>query len=346
MLDEPTAALGVAQTAQVLDLIKRLRERGLGVVVISHNLADVFEVADRIVVLRLGRNGGEFAGRRRDQPQAVVAAITGASGNGQVAPRPTPSASHERRTAGRRRAQSARARTRRGAVLVEGELGSLRVMLGLAIIWTIFAIANDRFLTAVNLTNLSLQIAAVGTISIGVVLVLLLGEIDLSVGVVSGLAAAVHGGAQRQARLERLPRDRRRRSRSAPRSALFQGTVVTRFGDPVVRRHARRPARLAGRAAGGARRHRHGQHHRPRHHEPRRRRSSPTAIGWVLAGACIAVAACSSQLGARRAARAAPGSSRRRSSARSRAHRRGRAVAIARRRSRSSTATAACRSRS
>src|SRR5436305_5056040 len=60
LLDEPTAALGVAQTAQVLELVKRLRERGLGVVVISHNLADVFEVADRIVVLRLGRPAGSF----------------------------------------------------------------------------------------------------------------------------------------------------------------------------------------------------------------------------------------------------------------------------------------------
>ena len=58
LLDEPTAALGVAQTATVLELIKRLRERGLGVVVISHNLADVFEVADRIFVLRLGRPAG------------------------------------------------------------------------------------------------------------------------------------------------------------------------------------------------------------------------------------------------------------------------------------------------
>src|SRR3954454_12645080 len=55
LLDEPTAALGVAQTAQVLGLIKRLKERGLGVIVISHNLADVFEVTDRIFVLRLGK---------------------------------------------------------------------------------------------------------------------------------------------------------------------------------------------------------------------------------------------------------------------------------------------------
>jgi D-xylose transport system ATP-binding protein len=83
LLDEPTAALGVAQTAQVLALIKRLRERGLGVVVISHNLADVFEVADRIVVLRLGRRVAAFD-RSASQDQ-VVAAITGADirGNGR-----------------------------------------------------------------------------------------------------------------------------------------------------------------------------------------------------------------------------------------------------------------------
>ena len=77
LLDEPTAALGVAQTAQVLDLIGRLRERGLGVVVISHNLADVFEVADRIAVLRLGRNAGDYDPTKVSRQQ-IVAAITGA----------------------------------------------------------------------------------------------------------------------------------------------------------------------------------------------------------------------------------------------------------------------------
>ena len=66
MLDEPTAALGIVQTAQILKLIERLRERGLGVIVISHNLADVFEVADRIAVLRLGRLAATLQGRRRD----------------------------------------------------------------------------------------------------------------------------------------------------------------------------------------------------------------------------------------------------------------------------------------
>ena len=77
ILDEPTAALGVAQTAQVLDLVVRLKERGLAVIVISHNLLNVFEVCDRIVVLRLGRNAGEFRVQDATQEQ-VVAAITGA----------------------------------------------------------------------------------------------------------------------------------------------------------------------------------------------------------------------------------------------------------------------------
>ncbi len=79
ILDEPTAALGVAQTAEVLDLIERVRERGLGVVMISHNMEDVRAVADRIVVLRLGRNNGVFDADVSSE--ALVAAITGASDN-------------------------------------------------------------------------------------------------------------------------------------------------------------------------------------------------------------------------------------------------------------------------
>jgi D-xylose transport system ATP-binding protein len=77
LLDEPTAALGVAQTRQVLNLIRRLRDQGLAVVVISHNLADVFEVVDRVVVLRLGRKVASFD-IKSTTPEQVVAAITGA----------------------------------------------------------------------------------------------------------------------------------------------------------------------------------------------------------------------------------------------------------------------------
>ncbi|PTL77297.1 ATP-binding cassette domain-containing protein [Vitiosangium sp. GDMCC 1.1324] len=76
LLDEPTAALGVAQTRQVLDLIRRLREQGLGVVVISHNLADVFSVADRITVMRLGRRVASFDAKATREVE-VVSAITG-----------------------------------------------------------------------------------------------------------------------------------------------------------------------------------------------------------------------------------------------------------------------------
>jgi D-xylose transport system ATP-binding protein len=76
MLDEPTAALGVPQTKQVLELILKLKERGLGVVVISHNLADVFQIADRIFVLRLGRPSGDFSSAEVTE-EHVVAAITG-----------------------------------------------------------------------------------------------------------------------------------------------------------------------------------------------------------------------------------------------------------------------------
>ncbi len=79
LLDEPTAALGVAQTAEVLDLIERVRERGLGVIMISHNMEDVRAVADRIVVLRLGRNNGVFTPDASNQE--LVSAITGASDN-------------------------------------------------------------------------------------------------------------------------------------------------------------------------------------------------------------------------------------------------------------------------
>lgn len=75
--------------------------------------------------------------------------------------------------------------------LGRGELESVRVLIGIAVIWTIFQVANDRYLSAINLSNLVLQMAGVATISIGVVLILLLGEIDLSVGAVSGLASAV-----------------------------------------------------------------------------------------------------------------------------------------------------------
>jgi D-xylose transport system permease protein len=116
--------------------------------------------------------------------------------------------------------------------LSEGEAGSLRVLVTLAVIWVIFAIAHDRFLTPVNLTNLALQTVAVATISVGVVLVLLLGEIDLSVGAVSGLAAAItavlsvkHGWPPVPALAAGVA--------AGAAIGTFQGTVATRLEIPT-----------------------------------------------------------------------------------------------------------------
>ena len=90
ILDEPTAALGVAQTRQVLDLVRRLAERGLGVIVISHNLHDLFEIADRFLVLRLGQSVGSYK-RSETTQQQIVEAITAGELSvvpGQEAPHP------------------------------------------------------------------------------------------------------------------------------------------------------------------------------------------------------------------------------------------------------------------
>jgi len=81
LLDEPTAALGVAQTRQVLDLVRRLAENGLGVVLISHNMADVFEVADRISTLYLGRLVADLPAKETTHSQVVELITAGRSGD-------------------------------------------------------------------------------------------------------------------------------------------------------------------------------------------------------------------------------------------------------------------------
>ncbi len=81
LLDEPTAALGVAQTRQVLDLVRRLAEQGLGVVLISHNMADVFEVSDRVATLYLGRLVADLPTRDLTHGQVVELITAGRSGD-------------------------------------------------------------------------------------------------------------------------------------------------------------------------------------------------------------------------------------------------------------------------
>ena len=240
LLDEPTAALGVAQTAQVLKLIKKLRERDLGVVVISHNLADVFEVADRIFVLRLGTRRRDLPGRSDDR---------GACRRGDHRPRRQRGG---RAQGSRRRGASAdRARTvetseRRPSRpiskapppkpaetlrrLIQGDLASLRVVIGLALIWAIFQFENSRFLSAENLTNLGAPDHG-HRVDLGRDRLRPPARRDRPLGRRGQRPrGGLHGGAQRQARLEPLPGDRGRgrgrharsafsRARSSPASA-------------------------------------------------------------------------------------------------------------------------------
>src|SRR5829696_6460343 len=114
---------------------------------------------------------------------------------------------------------------------IAGDLAELRVVLALVVIWLVFYVQEPRFLSSVNLSNLVLQMTAVGLVSIGVVLVLLLGEIDLSVGAVSGLCAAImavlnvkHGWSPYLAIAAAVA--------AGVAIGLFQGSVFTRFAVP------------------------------------------------------------------------------------------------------------------
>ena len=213
ILDEPTAALGVAQTRQVLDLVKRLAERDLGVVIVTHNLHDVFEVADRITVLRLGQRVA-LLDREKTTQQEVVQAITAGTldhvpgmleeEDRGVSDRPVepetsgdPTAARVEPVAADALADDVSAASFGGYVRLwwqgirAGELGSLPIIVGLLVIVVVFGLLDDTFLTERNFTNLLLQMSAIATIAIGVVFVLLIGEIDLSVAFVSAVGGVV-----------------------------------------------------------------------------------------------------------------------------------------------------------
>ena len=226
ILDEPTAALGVAQTAEVLNLVERLRENGHGVIMISHNMDDVRAVADRVVVLRLGRNNGVFDARMYITEEIVAADHRCRGQRRHPTRRPRLQASRDRppkgasvsdvdtqstadrgydlqdeRLTGRRAARRGRRPGRPGprrrprrAAGHRRAAGDLDGVPGL----------NPFFLSSANLVNLLLESVPVGVIALGIVCVLLVGQIDLSVGSVSGLSAAIDGHALRQAGLAGL----------------------------------------------------------------------------------------------------------------------------------------------
>ncbi|MDE3240038.1 MAG: ATP-binding cassette domain-containing protein [Paracoccaceae bacterium] len=212
ILDEPTAALGVAQTGQVLQLVRRLADQGLAVVMISHNLNDVFSVADRIAVLRLGEMVSQGPIGDYDTQRVVELMTTGKSDH-KVAPGQSaaaaPSIAHENaREVAEARAKSGEAGPAAvvGAGHVEsfgdylrhtwskvlaGQSGVLPVVLGVILIAILFQSQNAKFLSNGNIVNLLVQGAVFMLIGMGEVFILILGEIDLSLGFVAGIGATV-----------------------------------------------------------------------------------------------------------------------------------------------------------
>ena len=210
MLDEPTAALGVAQTAEVLNLIERVRDRGHGVILISHNMEDVRAVADRIVVLRLGRNNGVFLRHHRMRnlsPRSPAPPTTPFPGARHADSPLRPTGMMRIMENDRPKSHSSTAETHACVTTREspaqsessidrtrsGDLGMLPVVVGLILISVVFTSLNPIFLAPINLANLLFDASAVGFIALGIIFVLLLGEIDLSVGSMSGLSSAMIG---------------------------------------------------------------------------------------------------------------------------------------------------------
>ncbi|MCL6705629.1 ATP-binding cassette domain-containing protein [Pseudomonas sp. R2.Fl] len=223
ILDEPTAALGVEQTRQVLELVRRLADQGLAVVMISHNLNDVFAVADRFAILRLGKlvKAGEASefdpetvvdlitlGRaaRRSQSSGIASeniyavAEQEEAGRGEAKP-PKPQPATPSTATNRTPASAVVPSTGAGTLreymhllwsrLLAGQSGVLPVVLGVILIAAIFQFENSMFLSPGNLVNLLVQGSIYMLIGMGVVFVLLLGEMDLSLGYVAGIAATV-----------------------------------------------------------------------------------------------------------------------------------------------------------
>lgn len=206
ILDEPTAALGVAQTGQVLELVRRLADQGLAVLMISHNLNDVFAVADRIAVLRLGEMVGEGPTQDFDTQRVVELMTTGKSEHVVAADNAPPAApsiavENAKKQTTQEHASAVVNSNEVGtlggylksvwAKILAGQSGVLPVLLGMILIAAIFQTQNDKFLSSGNLVNLLVQGAVFMLIGMGEVFILILGEIDLSLGFVAGIGATV-----------------------------------------------------------------------------------------------------------------------------------------------------------
>lgn len=219
ILDEPTAALGVAQTKQVLALVRRLADQGLAVIMISHNLNDVFAVADRLAVLYLGKLAA--AGKVSEfDPQLTVELMTTGHSTRHLGAADVPVVATQRpslttafapppgaRGTDMGPSPPVRSETEGGKEIAgetlgaygrslwsrirSGQSGVLPVVLGVVLIAIIFQTENAQFLSAGNLVNLLVQGSVFMLIGMGEVFVLLLGEIDLSLGFVAGIGGTV-----------------------------------------------------------------------------------------------------------------------------------------------------------
>ena len=205
ILDEPTAALGVAQTEQVLALVRRLADSGTAVLIISHNLADVFEVADYINVLYLGNMVAQLETKNTTYDE-VVGWITGskikdpadqwkASDMTDIRTGPRPRRSPPQPVTGDR------APATRGAVSEQfqnyfqrvrsGEMGMLPALAGVLVLGVLFSFLSEFFLTNKNIANLMTQTAALMILAIALTFLLIMAEIDLSAGITGGVGMAV-----------------------------------------------------------------------------------------------------------------------------------------------------------
>ncbi|WP_078601220.1 ATP-binding cassette domain-containing protein [Thioclava sp. DLFJ4-1] len=212
ILDEPTAALGVAQTGQVLQLVRRLADQGLAVVMISHNLNDVFAVSDRLAILRLGEMVSQGPIEEYDTQRVVELMTTGKSDHvveaGAMRAAASIAAENAKDVAAQREASGESGPSavvgattedqsfssylsRTWAKIKAGESGVLPVLLGFVLISLIFQLQNPKFLSPGNVVNLLVQGSVFMMIGMGQVFVLLLGEIDLSLGFVAGIGATV-----------------------------------------------------------------------------------------------------------------------------------------------------------
>src|SRR5262245_38373499 len=185
LMDEPTAAISVRQVAEVLNLVRRLREQGIAVVLISHRMPDVFAVADRIIVLRRGAKVADkpIAGT---SPHEVTGLITGAitaagsAGRGAI----------PRMSEDLERAIAARSQDLVGSIVGQQSFWVLAAALLAAVI---LSLATEAFATPQNLFNVTRNFAFVAIVAIGMTAVIITGGIDLSVGSTLCLSAMVTG---------------------------------------------------------------------------------------------------------------------------------------------------------